>query len=106
MTSPTRACRCSGRSPVAWSSTASSGTAPGFGPLDLVFSDLTVTGFALPPRLAMPGWYQDVADDLLRRVADGRLQVVVDAQVRLDEAARAHARLQDRSSVGKVLLVP
>jgi NADPH2:quinone reductase len=85
---------------------ASSGTAPGFGPLDLVFPNLTVTGFALPPRLAMPGWYQDVAEDLLRRVADGRLEVVVDARVPLDEAARAHARLQDRSSIGKVLLVP
>jgi NADPH2:quinone reductase len=54
----------------------------------------------------VPGWYQGVAEDLLRRVADGRLEGVVDARVPLDEAARAHARLQDRSSIGKVLLVP
>ncbi len=85
---------------------ATSGAAPGFGVLDLVFPNLTVTGFALPPRLAVPGWYQESAADLLARVADGRLEVVVGARVPLAEAARAHARLQDRTSTGKVVLMP
>ncbi len=83
-----------------------SGVPPAFGPLDLVFGNLTVTGFALPPLLAVPGWYDEAVADLLGRVADGRLEVVVGERVPLAEAARAHARMQERGSTGKVVLVP
>jgi NADPH2:quinone reductase len=43
---------------------------------------------------------------LVDEVADGRLQVVVDRTFPLAEAAAAHAHIESRQAVGRVVLVP
>lgn len=45
-------------------------------------------------------------DEVLARVADGRITPDVHAVVPFDQAAEAHRILQDRENLGKVLLVP
>lgn len=46
------------------------------------------------------------AGDVLRRVADGSLQVHLGAQYALEDAARAHEDLEARRTTGKLLLQP
>ncbi len=48
------------------------------------------------------GWL----DEVLARVADGRIRPDIHARVPFDQAAEAHRILQDRENRGKVLLVP
>lgn len=45
-------------------------------------------------------------DELLTRLADGRIAPVVDSIFSFDEAGAAHRRLEERKNVGKVILVP
>jgi NADPH2:quinone reductase len=42
----------------------------------------------------------------LQAIADGRLRVVVDRRYPLAEAAAAHAFVESRHAVGRVVLVP
>jgi NADPH2:quinone reductase len=42
----------------------------------------------------------------LERVASGEIQVVIDATFSLKDAAKAHARAEDRATFGRVILVP
>lgn len=46
------------------------------------------------------------AGEVLRWAAEGRLKVRIGAQFPLEQAAQAHAKLQGRETVGKVLLIP
>lgn len=45
-------------------------------------------------------------DELADHAAAGRLEVAVQASVPLAEAASAHALLEDRTRLGRVLLTP
>jgi NADPH2:quinone reductase len=45
-------------------------------------------------------------DQLLRDIAKGELKVVVDRTYPLSEAAAAHAYIESRAALGRVVLVP
>jgi NADPH2:quinone reductase len=50
-----------------------------------------------------------VHDMIARHIADvaaGKLEVVIDSEFALKDAAKAHARIEDRSAFGRVLLIP
>ena len=65
---------------------------------------LTV-GWSLGPRMAaLPGGIPGLAARALERVADGTWRPLVTAYP-LPEAARAHAELEGRRALGKVVLV-
>jgi hypothetical protein len=48
----------------------------------------------------------EILEEMLRLVAAGTLQPVVDRAFPLDRAADAHTYIQDRKNFGKVLLTP
>ncbi|MBT4089006.1 MAG: zinc-binding alcohol dehydrogenase family protein [Deltaproteobacteria bacterium] len=49
---------------------------------------------------------QNLISQLLAEVADGKLQVVLDREYPLAEASKAHAFIESRRAVGRVLLIP
>ena len=55
---------------------------------------------------AAPGEWWERAHDVMTRVADGRLQVMVGGILGLAEASEAHERLENRLTTGKLLLAP
>lgn len=84
-----------------------SGTTPAAATPRLFFENRSVHGFHLghafehrPDRVTAP------APDLLERIADGDLEVVVERTFPLAEAGAAHEHLENRESVGKVVLEP
>jgi NADPH:quinone reductase-like Zn-dependent oxidoreductase len=44
--------------------------------------------------------------EIVRHMADGRLQPVVDRTLPLSECARAHRLIEDRAIFGKLVLLP
>ena len=83
----------------------SAGTPTRFDSGDLVARGLTA-GWSLGPRmLALPGGIPGLARRALDRVAAGEWQPLVTTYP-LAEAARAHADLEGRRALGKVVLVP
>jgi NADPH2:quinone reductase len=52
----------------------------------------------------------DRAHDMIQRhiddVAAGKLEVVIDSEYPLKDAARAHAHIEGRGAFGRVLLIP
>jgi len=76
-------------------------------PIRSLFGLRAVTGFSLLAwRAARPAQARAEMTELARHLADGRLRVGLKAAVPLTEAAQAHRLLEDRSSIGRVLLVP
>jgi NADPH2:quinone reductase len=53
-----------------------------------------------------PARVRALMDELLRDVANGELRVVVDRTFPLSEAAAAHAYIESRAALGRVVLVP
>ena len=47
-----------------------------------------------------------VASTLLAEIAAGELKVVIDKRFSLEEAADAHAYIEDRLAFGRVVLIP
>jgi NADPH:quinone reductase len=85
---------------------AASGDLPEL-PVARVLSLRSVSGFGLLAwRAARPDQARQEMTELAGLAAAGRLRAVVQATLPLEEAARAHALLEDRSRVGRVLLVP
>jgi len=83
----------------------SSGTPTQLTTGDLVGRGITA-GWSLGPRMAaLPGGIPGLAFRALERVADGRWRPLVTAYP-LGEAARAHADLEGRRALGKVVLEP
>ena len=73
---------------------------------DLRPNNLTVTGYFLGAELFLdPRTHQMVAN-LLDEVAAGTLQVVIDRRFPLRDADEAHAYIEARRAVGRVLLIP
>jgi len=71
----------------------------------LMGGNQSLTGVFLGAELATKRARAMVAD-LLDDVAAGRLEVVVDRTYPLSEAAAAHAYLESRQAVGRVVLIP
>ncbi|MFF0754072.1 zinc-binding alcohol dehydrogenase family protein [Streptomyces sp. NPDC004267] len=66
----------------------------------------TVTGFSMPAVLEhRPRQAQQAVRDLVRMVTDGSVRPVIHARVPLTEAARAHELLEERRTMGRVVLV-
>ena len=68
-------------------------------------SNQSLTGVFLGAEIATERAQQMIAG-LVDDVGAGRLQVVVDRTFPLAEAAAAHAFLESRQAVGRVVLVP
>ncbi|MHC3468915.1 quinone oxidoreductase family protein [Streptomyces sp. 7R007] len=74
---------------------------------DLLVGAKSVTGFQLA-RIARgrPEVYERWRRELWRLFADGALRPAVHGEFKLEEAARAHAAVESRSNLGKVVLRP
>ncbi|MFE4367442.1 zinc-binding alcohol dehydrogenase family protein [Streptomyces sp. NPDC056835] len=66
-----------------------------------------VTGFSMATMLrSAPALVEEGVRLLVRLVSDGSVRPVIHERVPLDEAARAHDLLEQRVSMGRVVLVP
>jgi NADPH2:quinone reductase len=54
--------------------------------------------------LRNPGRVRPMMDGLLRDIAGGELQVIVDRRFPLSQAAAAHAYIESRAALGRVVL--
>ncbi|RSM45574.1 NADPH:quinone reductase [Amycolatopsis balhimycina DSM 5908] len=81
-----------------------SGELPVFSVTDLIPRGLTVIGFGGPDAYGKR--VAAVRDEALRLVADGTLTPVLDRTYPLADVAAAHARVESREGIGKVVLVP
>ncbi|GEM30070.1 oxidoreductase [Nocardia neocaledoniensis NBRC 108232] len=82
----------------------------GGGPIDtedLLAGGKTLSGFRIG-RLAQrdPARYEDLRQEVWQYYASGLLHPVVHAEFALDDAAAAHAVIEQRANLGKVVLVP
>jgi NADPH2:quinone reductase len=85
---------------------AASGELPEL-PVSRVLSLRSVSGFGLLAwRAARPEQARREMTELAGLAAAGRLRATVQATLPLEDAARAHALLEDRTRSGRVLLVP
>jgi NADPH2:quinone reductase len=75
-------------------------------PRVLMDRSLTLTGGDLWNVLTTPHERQQRAERLFAAVRAGRLKLAIAARFALRDGARAHALLEGRGSVGKVLLIP
>lgn len=66
----------------------------------------SLTGYFLGAELFFGVRAHDMIAGLLDDVAAGELEVVIDRRFSLEEAAEAHAFIEDRLAFGRVLLVP
>ncbi|HMC38819.1 MAG TPA: zinc-binding alcohol dehydrogenase family protein [Acidimicrobiales bacterium] len=66
----------------------------------------TLSGYFLGAELFLGARAHEMIANLLQRVADRSLQVVIDRTYPLSEAAAAHAYIESRQSFGRVLLKP
>lgn len=66
----------------------------------------TLTGGDLWNVLRTATGRRERAAELFARVRDGSLKVTVDARYPLADGAAAHAHLESRRALGKVLLIP
>jgi NADPH:quinone reductase-like Zn-dependent oxidoreductase len=74
---------------------------------DLLVGAKSVTGFQMA-RIARnsPDLYEHWRQELWQYFASGQLRPAVHAEFALDDAAEAHAVIEDRSNLGKVVLIP
>jgi NADPH2:quinone reductase len=85
---------------------AASGELPSV-PVTGVFALRSVTGFGLLAwRTTRPDQARQEMTELAGLAADGRLRTAVQATFPLAEVTKAHAALEDRSRLGRVMLVP
>lgn len=83
----------------------SSGEPTQFTTADVIAGGLTVSWSLGARMLALPGGIPGLAGRALERVAAGQWSPLTTTYP-LDEAARAHADLEERRAMGKVVLVP
>jgi NADPH2:quinone reductase len=72
---------------------------------DMFARNQSLKGFALLPLLTPDGMRSDLAW-LFDQAVEGRLKVVQGGRYPLDRVADAHRALEDRGTVGKVILLP
>jgi NADPH2:quinone reductase len=71
----------------------------------LIAGNRSIIGLALGMEMTTPRVRQSV-QELIGRVAEGKLRVLIDREFPLAEAAAAHAYIESRQAVGRVLLIP
>lgn len=71
----------------------------------LMGGNRSLTGVFLGAEI-MTDRVHDMIQDLIEKAARGELEVVIDRTFPLSEAAAAHAYIESRQAVGRVLLVP
>lgn len=71
----------------------------------LMGGNRSLTGVFLGAEI-MTDRIHDMIQDLIDRAAKGELEVVIDKSFPLSEAAAAHAYIESRQAVGRVLLLP
>lgn len=76
-----------------------------FDPGALVLHNQSLTGVYLGGEITTPRVH-DMIQDLIDDVADGRLNVLMDRTYPLTQAAHAHAFIESRQAIGRVLLTP
>jgi NADPH2:quinone reductase len=80
---------------------------PDLSPALVVGRNVSVAGFYLGRLMALaPQVVQDATREIVRLWEAGAVRPIVGAELPLAEAAAAHALIEDRRSVGKVVLVP
>jgi NADPH:quinone reductase len=80
---------------------------PDLSPALVVGRNVSVAGFYLGRLMGLaPDVVRRAVDDLLGLWADGAIRPVVGAELSLAEAPAAHALIEERRHVGKVVLVP
>lgn len=79
---------------------------PRFSPITLMDDNRGVAGVNLGHLWGEPEMVLGELTALLALFREGKVRPRIDSTFPLDEAGKAHARLQGRGSVGKVLLVP
>jgi NADPH2:quinone reductase len=83
------------------------GGEPGAVPVTALYALRSVTGFSLLAwRAARPEQARADVAEIAEHAAAGRLRTVVHARIPLTEASTAHRILEDRTQLGRVLLVP
>lgn len=68
--------------------------------------NLTVVGYFMGMEMLMSARCRAVVASILERFAAGELHAVVDRSFPLAEAAAAHAYIESRAAVGRVVLIP
>ncbi|MDR7229358.1 NADPH2:quinone reductase [Caulobacter sp. BE264] len=71
----------------------------------LMGGNRSLTGVFLGAEI-MTDRVHDMIQDLIEKAAKGELEVVIDRTFPLSEAAAAHAYIESRQAVGRVLLIP
>jgi len=72
--------------------------------VQLIFKNQTLTGFALPTLLTDDGLRRGLAE-LFDLAARGALEVVIGGRYTLEQAFQAHRAIEQRQTMGKVVLV-
>ncbi|MET9914108.1 zinc-binding dehydrogenase [Streptomyces sp. NPDC006476] len=73
--------------------------------VSLIRSNTTLHGVGLASLLHEPRVHAYMAD-LIRRIADGELEAVIDRVFPLADAAAAHHYAEQRGRIGRVVMVP
>jgi NADPH2:quinone reductase len=85
----------------------SSGPVPPFDPIQLsALGSLYITRPTLKHYTLTRAELETRAGDVLRWIADGNLNLRMDHDYPLTDAAQAHRDLEGRKTTGKVLLIP
>lgn len=71
----------------------------------LMAGNRSLIGLGLGLEMTTPR-VRSTIERLIQEVAEGQLQVVLDREFPLSEAAQAHAYIESRRAVGRVLLIP
>jgi len=71
----------------------------------LMAGNRSLTGVFLGAEI-MTDRVHDMIQDLIEQAARGELKVLIDRTFPLSEAAAAHAYIESRQAVGRVLLIP
>ncbi|MBA5764761.1 zinc-binding dehydrogenase, partial [Vibrio sp. 404] len=72
----------------------------------LMMRRLTITGSTLRPQsdLAKARIAADLEREVWPLLAAGRIKVVMDSEFALEDAAKAHARMESSAHIGKIVL--
>ena len=84
---------------------AASGDIAQFSGIQLMYKNQSVIGYWLTAWMSRPDRIAVAAQDLMRYLASGKLQVVVGHTFPLAQAADAHSTIAERKTTGKVVLL-
>lgn len=85
---------------------AASNQIPTLNPMQLMYRNQSVVGYWLVNTLSQPKLFAEAMGAILGWVAEGKIKLRVDHTFPLAEAAKAHAMLEGRQTVGKLVLLP